>query len=172
VPSTKTRPVAEPARRRASRLAAGARSARGATLRVLLPVDGSEGSHRAVDHLVRSFERLRPVALHLLNVQSPIPIPLLKRWRFNRSEALEQQQQEGLKALEVARARLDKAKIAYEHQVAVGPVAETIVRYARRWRCDVIIIGTRGLGRTPSLVLGSVAVKVIRMAKVPVTLVN
>jgi len=51
-------------------------------------------------------------------------------------------------------------------------VAETIVKYAKRWQCDSILIGTRGLGLTAGLVLGSVALKVIHLAKIPVTLVN
>jgi nucleotide-binding universal stress UspA family protein len=78
----------------------------------------------------------------------------------------------GHKALRTARSRLDRAGIQYEYSVAVGPVAETIVKYAKRWQCDSILIGTRGLGLTAGLVLGSVALKVIHLAKIPVTLVN
>lgn len=163
------RPAAS-AHRRPAKSAAHPPSRERAILRVLLPVDGSQGSLRAVDHVIQSYQRLRPAQVHLLNVQSPIP--LLQRWRSRRAEIAAQQHAAGLEALQTARARLDAAGIAYAQHVVVGPAAQSIVGYARRWNCDVIIIGTRGLGRTPRLVLGSVATKVIRLAKHPVTLVN
>ena len=153
-----------------SRSTRTSRSAKKAATRVLLPVDGSEGSHRAVAHLIDSLSRLQPLEVRLLNVQTPIP--LLERWGLTRRDIFRQQQQEGDKALRTARSRLDRAGIQYEYSVAVGPVAETIVRHAKRWQCDSILIGTRGLGLTASLVLGSVAIKVIHLAKIPVTLVN
>ena len=146
------------------------RAVKKAVTRVLLPVDGSEGSHRAVAHLIDSLSRLQPLEVRLLNVQTPIP--LLERWGLTRRDIFRQQQQEGDKALRTARSRLDRAGIQYEYSVAVGPVAETIVKYAKRWQCDSILIGTRGLGLTAGLVLGSVALKVIHLAKIPVTLVN
>jgi len=113
---------------------------------------------------------LQPLEVRLLNVQTPIP--LLERWGLTRRDIFRQQQQEGGKALRTARSRLDRAGIQYEYSVAVGPVAETIVKYSKRWQCDSILIGTRGLGLTAGLVLGSVALKVIHLAKIPVTLVN
>jgi nucleotide-binding universal stress UspA family protein len=152
---------------RASREVLVARSRAG---RVLVPVDGSEGSHRAVEHVVRSFDPTRPFEVRLLNVQTPIP--LRKSWRLDRKAILRQQQQDGRKALRIARARLDEAGIPYEYYVAVGPVAQTIVGYAKRWHCDSILLGTRGLGVTPGLLLGSVALKVVHLAETPVTLMN
>jgi nucleotide-binding universal stress UspA family protein len=122
--------------------------------RVLLPVDGSQGSHRAVEHLVRAFDHARPVDVRLLNVQAPIP--LRKSWRLDRKAIFTQQQQDGKKALRIARARLDEAQIPYEYHIAVGQVPQTIVRYAKRWHCDSILMGTRGLGLTAWLLLGSV----------------
>src|SRR5690348_18348599 len=72
--------------------------------KVLLPVDGSAGSHRAVEHLVRAFDHARPVDVRLLNVQAPIP--LRKSWRLDGKAIFKQQQQDGEKALRTARARL------------------------------------------------------------------
>jgi nucleotide-binding universal stress UspA family protein len=154
----------------ASRPRRASRSTTDDTTRVLLAVDGSKGSLRAVAHLNDSFHRLQPLQVRLLNVQTPIP--LLKRWGLKRSDIVRQQQQQGQKALHGARLRLDGAGIKYDSHVAVGPVAQTIVRYAKQWQCDSILIGTRGLGMTAGLVLGSIAIKVIHLARTPVTLVN
>lgn len=75
-------------------------------------------------------------------------------------------------ALASARTMLDAAKVRYTPSVLIGPVAETIARFAREQGCDGIVIGTRGLGGVESLVLGSVSTKVIHLAEVPVTLVK
>jgi nucleotide-binding universal stress UspA family protein len=47
-----------------------------------------------------------------------------------------------------------------------------IARFARERGCDQILMGTRGLGAIGSLLLGSVATKVIHLADVPVLLVK
>jgi nucleotide-binding universal stress UspA family protein len=139
-------------------------------MRVLVPVDGSERSHRAVEYLIRSFGETASLDVRLLNIQTPVPI--LRRLGVRRADIYDQQQQQGRRAMRRARALLDEAGIRHEDHVAIGPAAETIVRYAKRWKCDSIIIGTRGVGTTPNLVLGSVAVKVVHLAECAVTLVN
>lgn len=53
-----------------------------------------------------------------------------------------------------------------------GHPAETIVRYASDCNADLIITGTRGLGGFKSLVIGSVAQKVVTYSKVPVLIVK
>ena len=54
----------------------------------------------------------------------------------------------------------------------VGPVAETIVAYAKRHKCDLICLGTRGMTAAANLVMGSVATKVLHLAGVPVIIVR
>jgi nucleotide-binding universal stress UspA family protein len=56
--------------------------------------------------------------------------------------------------------------------MVVGDTAEKIAATARRLRCSSIVMGTRGMGMLGTLVLGSIATKVIHLAKVPVTLVK
>ena|SRR5689334_20343612 len=170
MPALKTRSKTKRSRQHVPRLPRELLTAAGRKGRLLLPVDGSDGSHRAVEHLVRAFNHARPIEVRLLNVQTPIP--LRKSWRLDRKAVFRQQQQDGRKALRVARARLDEAGIQYDYHIAVGQVAQTIVRYAKRWHCDSILMGTRGLGLTPGLLLGSVALKVVHLAEIPVTLVN
>ncbi|MDP1535845.1 MAG: universal stress protein, partial [Burkholderiales bacterium] len=64
------------------------------------------------------------------------------------------------------------ARVPHETHVVRGPVAETIVRHARSLRCGEIVMGTRGMGDVARLVLGSVATRVVRLSRVPVTLVK
>ena len=50
--------------------------------------------------------------------------------------------------------------------------AETVDRVAREVGAHQIVMGTRGLGNLGNLFLGSVATKVVRLTRVPVTLVK
>lgn len=139
--------------------------------RVLIAVDGSENSTRAVDYIVKQLGACeRTVEAHLVNVQFPFSgnvsafVDSETRRRFH--------EQEGLKALVAARARLDPAGIRYVFHVGAGEPAEVIARYAEEKGCDQIVMGTRGLGGVASMLLGSVAIKVIHLSKVPVLLIK
>ena len=54
----------------------------------------------------------------------------------------------------------------------VGPVSESIARQAERAACDLLVMGSHGRGNLASLVMGSVATRVLAQSKVPVLLVR
>ena len=140
-------------------------------MNILLPVDGSDCSNRAVDYLIKQLKLYRDgVEIHLLNVQPPVPGnagAFLGRDAINKYH-----QEEALKELQGAMSKLDAAGAKYRHHIGVGDPAETIAGYAAEQRCDLILMGTRGLGSVSNLVLGSVATKVIHLSPVPVLLVK
>ncbi|WP_333839089.1 universal stress protein [Pelomicrobium sp.] len=140
--------------------------------KLLVPVDGSENSLRAVDFVIKKAGWYRePVEIHLLNVQPPIVSGNVTMF-ISQDQLNDYYQEEGLKALASARAKLDAARVPYKHHILVGDPAEMITRFARERGCDQILMGTRGLGAIGSLLLGSVATKVIHLADVPVLLVK
>jgi nucleotide-binding universal stress UspA family protein len=53
-----------------------------------------------------------------------------------------------------------------------GDPAETILDVARSRNCDLIIMGARGLGKLPGLLLGSTSQKVLSLAPCPVLIVH
>lgn len=53
-----------------------------------------------------------------------------------------------------------------------GPVARTIVGYAKRQKADLIVMGCRGLGEAEGMLLGSVSHKVVSLADCPVMTVR
>lgn len=141
-------------------------------LKMLVPVDGSASSDRAVDHLIRKSSRFKdPVEIHLLTVQPPIVSGNVRMF-ISHEQINEYYQEEGLKALKPARDKLDAAGLKYVFQIGLGDPAEVIARYAREKACDQIFMGTRGMGSISNLLLGSVATKVIHFADVPVVLVK
>lgn len=139
--------------------------------RVLVPVDGSAASLRAVTVAIQAVQNTKsPTEVHLLTIQSPILSGNVTRF-FAPEEISDFYQEEGREALASAEKLLDQAGIEYSKRVLVGSPALTITEYVEQHECDHIIMGTRGLSAVTSLVLGSVANKVLSLSKVPVTLV-
>ncbi len=142
-------------------------------LKLLVPVDGSESSSRAVDHLIKKLAWFKIKAeIHLLNVQHPIPYGSRVSSVVGHDKIAQFHQEEGMAALKKAMKKLDAAKVKYHYHIGVGQEAELICQYAKEKGCDQIFMGTRGLGSVSGLVLGSVATKVIHLSPVPVLLVK
>lgn len=142
-------------------------------MKILLAVDGSKNSLDAVNCLIEHADWYsEKPELELVTVHLPVP----KLPRMNLVVAKYQIQryyeEEGEACLAAAKRRLDAAGIAYNAKVLVGQVAETIVAYAKKTRCDLIYIGTHGRTATGNLLLGSVATKVLHLATVPILLVK
>jgi nucleotide-binding universal stress UspA family protein len=138
-------------------------------LNILIAVDGSENALEAVRHGAKLCSANAQIRLHLLNVQPRLPLAVSK---FISHDVIHNfHQEEGQKCLKTARDLLDQEKVPYESHVSVGDVAESIVSYAKDKNCDQILMGTRGLSSLPSLLLGSIATRVLHLAEVPVTLI-
>ena len=137
---------------------------------LLIPVDGSEASIRALQVGIDKAARAPGTTVHLLNVQPAIPASITD---FVRAESVaDLHREEGEKALVQARALLASTKVDHRVAIEVGPVAETIAAFAREQACDAIVMGTRGHGPVTGLLLGSVTNKVISLVEIPVTLVK
>jgi len=140
-------------------------------LKILLPVDGSENSDRAARHLIGMVGHCGAMDIRVMNVQPPfLYIEVLLKPRQEVIDAWTHKA--GKDAARSACALLDAAGIPYTLELAEGEVAETLVQHAEREQCDMIVMGTRGMGTVANLVLGSVATKVIHLAHIPVTLVK
>lgn len=138
---------------------------------ILLPVDGSENSSRAVKRAIEIVKEYGDAKLLLVTAYPPIASGNVRRF-FSADEIQAFYQDEGRTALAPAKALLDEAGIDYEEEVLVGPVAQTIADYAKKKQVDTIIMGTRGLGTVTGMVLGSVTTKVLSLVDVPVLLVK
>ncbi len=141
--------------------------------RVLLAVDGSENSAQAVRYVIGVREDLRnPQALdlHLLNVQRPVSGEIS---RFVPDENLKEYHLEGSEAaLAPARALLGAAGLEYQEHRRVGDPALTIAEMAKEIGCDLVVMGTRGLGSVAAGLIGSVAQATVAQCSVPVLLVK
>lgn len=142
------------------------------TLRLLLPIDGSDCSKRAVGYAVRKAQAAAPGAyeIHLVNVQPPLPTGITSF--VGRDQVASYQREEAEKSLAEGRALLDAAKLPYRAHAEVGPLAETIVHLADALGCDEIVMGSQGRTALADLLIGSTVTRVVHLTKLPVVLVK
>jgi nucleotide-binding universal stress UspA family protein len=139
--------------------------------KILLPVDGSEGAMHAARHVANLAAMVPELEVHLVNVQPPVNDWMVRRM-LKPEEIANMEREWAEAALGPARETLRPAGIRCTEHVVQGEVAQTIARLATELGCDQIIMGTRGQSALAGLLLGSVAVKVLHLAEVPVTLVK
>jgi len=131
-------------------------------IRLLLAVDGSPCSDRATQEVVRLAANGLSIDLIVLQVQ---PFMSLEAQQMH----LEPYAQAAMRS---ARALLDAAGIAHEVRILMGPAASRIVECAGTDGFQLVVLGTHGLGWVNTILVGSVAKKVLDESTAPVLLVR
>jgi nucleotide-binding universal stress UspA family protein len=147
--------------------------------RILVPIDGSPTSNRGLETAIglASDQRARICLLHVVDelvvtggVDGMVYVP--SSFSEDYIRAL---RQAGRRLLARAEAKVRQRGIEVEAVLleTVGHrVADQIVRQAKKWRADVIVLGTHGRRGLSRVVMGSDAEMVLREAPVPVLLVR
>ena len=141
---------------------------------IVVPWDGSDHSRRALDFLLKLLKEQTPAEVHLLNVQPRSPV--LDRIASGRPTEIQRAEEPAMEAgrglLAPAIDALKAAGVPHAAKVVMGDAAHEIVDYAKAHHSEGIVMGARGLGTVGTLVLGSVAHKVLHLTHVPVTFVK
>jgi nucleotide-binding universal stress UspA family protein len=137
-------------------------------MRILVPVDGSARANRAVEHALLLTGGCRDAEITLLNVQSQEVLDVseicgVMTVEADRKLAADRSKKALGKAIRLCR----NANVKFAVRSELGPIAETINGITREVKANQIVMGTRGLGPLRGLVLGSVATKVVQIARVP-----
>ncbi len=127
------------------------------TNRWLVAVDSSDSALRAVAHAAGQASTTTACGLYLVNVQP---------WLSAEAAEAELAQRAWL-ATARARALLDANSQPWRLHVVMGEAAEQIIALTERLDCSGIVIGSRGLGVTESLLLGSVTSKLMHLSPYP-----
>lgn len=138
------------------------------TQAILVPVDGSDCSMRALKYAADRVTQAGKGELLVVNVQMGMPP---SRY-VSRDMIAEHQERLGRAALEGARRLIKRRKLDADVSMQVGDPAKTIIAFAKRRGCSEIVMGNRGRGRVAGLLLGSVTSKVIQLSSCPVTVVK
>ena len=132
-----------------------------------IPVNGSENSFHACEMAVRLAE-LGSETVVLAHCFDPVPL----RIQGNALEGLKKGLTEDAEEFfEPCRELFIKAGIPYEEVVLFGKQGPVLAEAADNHNCDLIIMGTRGLGNVGVMVMGSVSNAVIHNTNLPVMLV-
>lgn len=141
-------------------------------LKILIAVDGSEHSDRAIVAVGRMARASLELEAILVCV-SPEPL-FYGRYSAATLEKIESEQviqQNVILNQALAQAQAEGLHVG-EPVRAYGVIANEIVRVAKEREADQIAMGTRGMGAMGNLFLGSVAQWVINQSPVPVLLVK
>jgi nucleotide-binding universal stress UspA family protein len=137
-------------------------------MKILLPVDGSAHSTKAVRYLARHWPRRADVTL--VNVDLPLT-ESITRW-LDAQTIAGFHADNSKAALKQARQVLKRSGHAFKERLLVGDPAIETVRLAQKGHYDLIIMGSHGRGAVKSLFLGSVVTKVLSTSRVPVLVVR
>lgn len=140
--------------------------------KIMVPLDGSENALRAVHYAVSLARDESPALVHLVTVNPGPVIYGEVALDMDLPKLAELQREYSERLLKPAEELLSRAGVSYRKEILSGDIAETIVRHAEDLACDVIVMGTRGMGALTSLILGSITMKVVHLTKLPVTLIK
>ena len=142
------------------------------TMKILLPVDGSECSMRAVDRLLTHISWFREMPeIHLLHVQPPIPIGRVQA-HIGKDTLHDYYREESQTVLAPVQDRLNAAERFHTTHIHVGQPAEVISKMAEELQCDLVVMGAHGRGVLANIVMGSVATRVLHLTNCPVLIVK
>ncbi len=139
-------------------------------LKVLVPVDGSANSLRAVDHSVQEYRRHHELVLCLLNVQAPLSRHIARF--LSRQDRDSWHKEQADLALAGARKVLDAAGVPYETEWVLGERAAEICSAATRLDVHHIVMGTARKNSLTRMLEDSVTDKVLQQTTVPVEVVT
>lgn len=128
----------------------------------LVAIDGSEGAMRATAMAARLAAAEACADIDLVHVQP---------W-MTKEAAEAELPRRAWQAFAGARTLLDDAGMAWRLHARMGEAAGQIVALSQELGSRAIAIGSHGLTATESLLLGSVAYKVVHLGKVPVLVVR
>ena len=142
--------------------------------KILVPVDGSSTSTAGLNEALR-LARNQKARIRLLHIVDEVAIFGSAEGGLNVEPVIESLMSGGKRILDRAAKLAASRGVRTETELfenATARVADVLVARARRWRADLIVMGTHGRRGVNRLVLGSDAELVVRNSPVPVLLVR
>jgi len=136
-------------------------------MKILVPVDGSAYSLKAVETACDLIKSKPPASLVLVSVGMQVPELEEGQYIAEKMKALAE------RALDQAKSLAQEKGVAPEVLLATGvSPADEIVKVAKDVKADMIVIGSRGLAGKTRFFLGSTASKVVTYSPCSVLVVK
>ncbi|MHB8918274.1 MAG: universal stress protein [Desulfocucumaceae bacterium] len=144
--------------------------------KILVPIDGSDGSLLAVDQCLKMLEIEKPekiVLFHAVSYPKQLE-PYSGKMRATMRQVKEQLEEHGNSVLARAKTKMDEKNtgVPIETKLVWGDPKYEIVTEADEGKYDLLVMGSRGLSGIKSFFLGSVGSHVAQHVKCTVMLVK
>jgi nucleotide-binding universal stress UspA family protein len=139
--------------------------------RILVPVDGSETSNRAV---VAALQMARENGGRVRLLHALDELAYLTGYEYS-ADLLQAARDQGGRVLTEALGMAQSAGVPADSKLietAGRRLGEIVAEEARNWEADLVVVGTHGRRGMSRLLLGSGAEQVLRLAPVPVLAVR
>ena len=136
--------------------------------KILIAIDGSDYSHLIVD---KAIEYVTLFKADTILVYCHRKFPTIKGQPY-KDEEISTIMIESEKLVGPFLQRLRDAKIPVEERIMEEPAGTVISEIARIEKCDLIIMGSRGLTNLASLIVGSVTNRVLQTAPCSVLVIR
>lgn len=143
-------------------------------MKILLAIDYSEYSEAAIKEVAARPWPARST-VRVLSVVEPLPPSAAELWYDGRGSldlVHKEIRQRAVELVERIAAKLRKKRLKVETAVREGHPHTAIVDEARKWRADLIVVGSHGRTGLKRLLLGSVAASVVAHASCSVEVVR
>jgi nucleotide-binding universal stress UspA family protein len=139
--------------------------------KILVPIDGSENSMRALKHALFLSSKLKSKLTILYVLEIP-PFVYVQSQKLVDS-VMASLEKEAKDILDTAKNQAKEFDVEYETILLEGNnVASILVDYVKKNDFDTIVIGSRGHGKFKTTLLGSVSNNVLHHSKNPVMIVK
>ena len=141
-------------------------------MKILVATDGSKHALRAVKYAADLIAQLKSASsVTLISVHDDFGLRHAKAF-VGSEEVADYLRELSDKELKPARKLLDLRGVKHDAEIRTGHVAQEIVDCASKGRFDLIVMGAKGRSALADLLVGSVAQRVLALAKQPVVLVK
>lgn len=138
--------------------------------RILVPIDGSDNSYRAFDASLLLSEKLG-AEVTVIHVMEDIPVSYVVSEKLLR-EIVDAYKRENQLILSKCSEIATKKGLVIQTKLLQGNPGSTILDFCEKEKYDIIIMGSRGMGKFKELVLGSVSNKVLHHSSCPVMIIR
>ena len=136
--------------------------------KILVPVDGSEYSMRAAQAAV-DLARATGAGIVLNHCHKPFPSVLGEPYF---QHAVDRILKDANQVLDPFRKLFEESGVEFTESLLEGPPRQAVPEVVRHEKCDLIIIGSRGLSNLEGIFLGSVIHRILRVAPCPVMVIR
>ena len=140
-------------------------------MKILVPVDGSDASLRALKYAHDLAKlQVKPAKIVVVAVDDAL-FPGVER-KIGTDAARQHHADNFARMLVPARKLLARSKVECSYVEVVGDIAGGILTTASKQKVDLLVMGSRGNGAIKGALIGSVSMKVLANSAVPVTIVR